>query len=109
MITDLLFRLTTLLFKKNRIDCGFDLGDCCMGTEEDRRSKGGCIECKCYEKTVCNAGFWGDGICDTENNIWQCGYDGGDCCKEWVHKAGNPFKKVGLIKKESVNYEHCTK
>ena len=22
----------------------------------------------------------GDGVCDDENNIYKCDYDGGDCC-----------------------------
>ena len=25
-------------------------------------------------------GFFADNICDPENNVPECGYDGGDCC-----------------------------
>ena len=67
------------------MECNFDGGDCCLGTLTERRKKGGCIDCICYWKKSCRIKKWGDGFCDADNNIYQCLYDGGDCCSKTVN------------------------
>ena len=32
-----------------------------------------------------NLGWIGDGMCDDENNISDCQYDGGDCCLDPIN------------------------
>ena len=38
---------------------------------------------------ACAAGFIpslvGDGFCNDETNIFECGFDGGDCCSSYVN------------------------
>ena len=84
--------------------CQFDGGDCCIQPLVTDY----CTECECHSKFViidyCNCKIkitssinisfnlfsvgnpicidaWiGDGICDDQNNIVDCLFDGGDCC-----------------------------
>ena len=71
-------------------DCGYDGGDCC-GSENVYAF---CTLCECHQndntsinvteyQKSCPLDFqmWnGDAICDDETNIFECDYDGGDCC-----------------------------
>ena len=33
----------------------------------------------------CQLGFINDGICNDENNVEECNYDGGDCCGSCIN------------------------
>ncbi|CAN0440595.1 unnamed protein product, partial [Pylaiella littoralis] len=83
----------------NNAECGYDGGDCCECTCEDRPNQkcgqyGGytCIdpEAPCVNDDditvdmldLCGyVGGVGDGYCNQDNNIPECNYDGGDCCE----------------------------
>ena len=64
----------------NIVECGYDGGDCCAYNINSEY----CSECTCFHRETCLAGvthaFIGDGVCNDETNIVECGYDGGDCC-----------------------------
>ncbi|CAM9891772.1 unnamed protein product, partial [Pylaiella littoralis] len=83
----------------NKEECGFDGGDCCECTCEDRPNQKcgqgsgfACIDpgavCvndddvtvdmidNCWQVTAI-----GNGYCDESNNKAECNYDGGDCCE----------------------------
>ena len=70
----------------NTPECDYDGGDCCTDTEQTH-----CEECLCKitdssseehgKPQSCLHHEWiGDGVCDDENNIPECDFDGGDCC-----------------------------
>lgn len=43
---------------------------------------------------TCGPGEWGDGSCDAGLNVFECGWDGGDCCEttcEGADCGGNAF------------------
>ncbi|CAN0436247.1 unnamed protein product [Pylaiella littoralis] len=83
----------------NNAECGYDGGDCCECTCEDRPNQkcgqyGGytCIdpEAACVNDDditvdmaeLCgHVGGIGDGFCNPDNNKAECNYDGGDCCE----------------------------
>ena len=46
-----------------------------------------------------NAFEVGDGLCQDEHNIEECGYDGGDCCHEKVdgEYLGDGRCNVGMV------------
>ncbi|CAM9907104.1 unnamed protein product [Pylaiella littoralis] len=85
--------------RNNIAECGYDGGDCCECTCEDRPNQkcgqnGGytCIdpEAACVNDDditvdmidLCqDVGGIGDGYCDQNNNKPECNYDGGDCCE----------------------------
>ena len=76
--------------ENNIFECNFDGGDCCTDTEHLH-----CTECLCKtngdeEDTpkTCDMHEWiGDGVCDDENNVLECDYDGGDCCDDTADKT----------------------
>ncbi|CAM9857794.1 unnamed protein product, partial [Ectocarpus fasciculatus] len=68
----------------NNRECGYDGGDCCPASNSCSPT-----EKRCYDPgSDCNSCLArgrtldqiGDGICNPENNIEECRYDGGDCC-----------------------------
>jgi len=75
--------------QNNNPECDFDGGDCCQEDAADGWDNY-CQICKCFDfpettqapdGSNCVAPHWfGDNICDDENNNSECGYDGGDCC-----------------------------
>ena len=76
----------------NNPECDFDGGDCCSDTEQIH-----CTECLCKTNgsssveedlpNTCISHEWiGDGVCDDENNVPECDYDGGDCCVDTEQK-----------------------
>ena len=86
----------------NNADCGYDGGDCCGDVVYTEF----CDECICHPTNakptdpttttepmdltdLCdylNAfGYIGNGECDDDANIAECGYDGGDCCGDDVN------------------------
>merc|ERR1711981_1022087 len=90
----------------NNAACGWDGGDCCgpnvKKTYCDEVNGCKCLDCA-YEakgdecvteiKKTCNPAFKkfkGDTLCDDENNIAGCDWDGGDCCEKSV---GGPINK----------------
>ena len=64
----------------NTAVCNYDGGDCCLNVINTDH----CSECTCYMGEFCATGFHhpsvGDGSCNDDTNIVECGYDGGDCC-----------------------------
>ena len=64
----------------NIAECDYDGGDCCGYNINSEH----CTECTCFHQETCLAGvthaFVGDGVCNDETNIAECGYDGLDCC-----------------------------
>jgi hypothetical protein len=64
----------------NNLNCNYDNGDCCGYSINSEY----CTECTCFHNETCSAGvthaFVGDGVCNDETNIAECGYDGLDCC-----------------------------
>ena len=70
----------------NKIQCGFDGGDCCYSNIRETY----CSECKCLtgnDGEVINYSFVGDGYCHDEFNNAEYNYDGGDCCGSCVVKT----------------------
>ena len=65
--------------------CNYDAGDCCLSNVTTNH----CSECTCYHQETCAAGFLpplvGDGYCNDDTNIVECGYDGGDCCGSCIN------------------------
>ncbi|CAM9810371.1 unnamed protein product, partial [Ectocarpus sp. 12 AP-2014] len=89
----------------NTEECGYDGGDCCECTcqavEDDDYKCGPTYQCldptaSCYGDEGSNPYpscedivLVGNGYCDLDSNIEECGYDGGDCCEctcedEWA-------------------------
>lgn len=68
----------------NVYTCGWDGGDCCAKKGEHVKTKY-CHECLCkdpdHKGSKCIHVHLGDGFCDDVNNVPECEYDGGDCCK----------------------------
>ena len=76
----------------NNEACHYDGGDCCeCGGAHDGSSFSLCVDPgdACYNSDVmplqstCITGsidLIGNGLCNDENNVEDCGYDGGDCC-----------------------------
>ena len=62
----------------NKIQCGFDGGDCCYACV----NKAFCKDCLCltgtFEEEINT--LLGDGYCNDETNNGACNYDAGDCC-----------------------------
>ena len=51
---------------------------------------------------VCKSPAWrGDGYCDDENNNYGCGYDGGDCCENFLDHW-NKYCEVGGLKSSTL-------
>merc|ERR1711962_288402 len=75
----------------NNSEFEMDGGDCCG----DKVNTQYCSKCECldFQETTqgpdesnCAAPNWfGDNYCDDENNNFECGYDGGDCCGDDVN------------------------
>ena len=74
--------------------CAFDGGDCCPSTcLPDLAYDCGAAGWDCTDPNACeNTGecdpvptcvdnWMGDGWCDEQNNVEECGYDDGDCCE----------------------------
>eukprot|EP00299_Pterocystis_sp_00344_P000471 c10126_g4_i2.p1 GENE.c10126_g4_i2~~c10126_g4_i2.p1 ORF type:complete len:1160 (-),score=371.89 c10126_g4_i2:73-3552(-) len=61
--------------------CSFDGGDCCESTCVSGDSECGSNGYDCADPSVCRFDWLGDGWCDSETNIPDCGFDGGDCCE----------------------------
>ena len=84
--------------ENNTEQCGFDGGDCCDVNKDRNGAQWDkfCTDCKCREKGPevgwkCKAPNWqGDGYCDDENNVRECGFDLGDCCSGHQTKNINP-------------------
>lgn len=91
--------------ENNNQGCDYDGGDCCECTCVDNAHACGIVGFDCDDPTVpynCSGsssmtGYYsdvypncsdagghvpwvGDGFCDRQNNIGECGYDAGDCC-----------------------------
>ena len=70
--------------------CNYDGGDCCLNVINIDH----CSECICYLEKFCATGFLppsvGDGYCNDDTNIIECGFDGGDCCQN-SELVGNGF------------------
>jgi len=67
--------------ENNICGCDWDGGDCCEGLLTY------CTECQCRDPdigecySICGVDAWfGDFVCDDENNNCGCDWDGGDCC-----------------------------
>ena len=64
----------------NNVECGYDHGDCCLPNVMTDY----CTNCTCLLFEACATGSLppsvGDGYCNDETNIIECGYDHGDCC-----------------------------
>ena len=67
----------------NTPQCNFDGGDCCLNSVVTSF----CSVCECIENdqtdtvSPCSTSISvGNGLCNPENNIPICNYDGGDCC-----------------------------
>ena len=77
--------------ENNFKECDYDDGDCCSDTKHLH-----CTECLCKTngssseedtpKTCIFHDWIGDGVCDDENNVPECDYDGGDCCVDSEQK-----------------------
>jgi len=85
----------------NTAECGYDLGDCCKEScnpdsafgcnakEGDPYGPFGffCLDPQFskIDAAACNVEnreWIGDGGCDSDSNIPECGYDNGDCCRQ---------------------------
>ena len=83
--------------ENNNAACLYDGGDCCPCTATNpsldnvyyeysffcRDPNSGCVDPRVGMYPNCTGGdiqYMGDGWCDTANNNYECGYDGGDCC-----------------------------
>ena len=76
----------------NNAACAWDGGDCCgLGNSYDYCTACECLDCEFTEhvsdecvdsiqRTCSFPIYQGDGICDTDNNVAGCDWDGGDCC-----------------------------
>ncbi len=69
----------------NRDECLYDGGDCCLAIVDCMW----CIlddDCECHTTGIsycdkqCEIASVEDGICNGNNNLELCGFDGGDCC-----------------------------
>jgi len=81
----------------NNCACGWDGGDCC-GNNGNMYQYKYCFQCACmdpdFKAPKCPIEkFKGDGVCDDENNIAACDFDGGDCCGDSSHKDQFKFCK----------------
>jgi len=68
--------------RNNHAGCFFDGNDCCNDIEK-QFCHNKVRDCKCKKNAFkkCESKmFVNDGICDEENNVAKCNYDGGDCC-----------------------------
>ncbi|CAN0255216.1 unnamed protein product [Pylaiella littoralis] len=89
----------------NNVECDYDGGDCCECECANPGSSSSCFsgiyDClnpdadrSCEEHPLCqgNRRLIGDGFCNVELNIADCGYDEGDCCEcECGEFIGNSF------------------
>ena len=64
----------------NRIECGFDGGDCIdvQGTQKLSNTK--FLPYFFFAENCVVPDKFNDGFCDDLNNLALCGYDGDDCC-----------------------------
>ena len=73
--------------EKNKIQCGFDGGDCCYSNFNI--TKKFCKDCSCLTGDFLekfDSPLIGDGYCHDEINTAEYNYDGGDCCGSCVNK-----------------------
>ena len=77
--------------ENNVPQCDYDGGECCGIVDKKH-----CKECKCKDPSFgppkrtfpdkCIHEWIGDGLCEDENNVPECDYDGGDCCIDTEQK-----------------------
>ena len=95
--------------ENNNLICSYDGGDCC-GLNIITTN---CSVCQCFEgmtqspHVLCpHHSKIGDGICQDENNIDLCLYDGGDCCLAEMN--GTQCKECQCLSQEKV-FDPCPK
>merc|ERR1712159_22083 len=92
----------------NNCACGWDGGDCCGKNGNMHQYKysfqGKCLDPDFVAPKCPIAKFKGDGVCDDDNNIPDCEFDGGDCCnKPNGKKEQFKFcKKCACLKKSTI-------
>ena len=79
----------------NNPECNYDDGDCCSSTRLDWRKNCGNV-CQCLDpndSSRCKIDQFedlvGNGVCDSELQNLECGFDFDDCCKYHAKYAGD--------------------
>ncbi len=93
----------------NSASCAFDQGDCC----NPQADFSFCSNCTCLEDTQWNVTYQGfcnettvqDLNCDEVNNVEECGYDGGDCCRPVVNCPHGNCSTCHLTNRPHLTYE----
>ena len=104
--------------KNNKAECGWDGGDCCEETctnnpNPKKAAKCGNARYQCLDpahKCTASPKQLGNGKCSRKHNKADCGWDGGDCCKESCMSNANPFlvKRCGTQGYQCLDPEYST-